>query len=756
MTGTKDYHRILTLTLYFFSFLLLMEWIYPLKEVANTGNTVLFIVFIALSFLFYLFNVPFFAVVLMKLIFILFSLHHIFFFEYFIFDIQWMGVVVKDLIKNITFLFGREWDYLTNEFRTILFFILLWLITYLLKYWLIARRSIFLFFIMTIVYITVLDTFTAYDSKMAIIRTVIFGFILLGMLFFQRFVEKENLGNSRKMMVKWMIPLVIMIIGSSFLGWIVPKASPIWPDPVPFFKSYAGGDEKGGNKKSGVSKVGYRNDDSSLGGPFIGDDTEVFQVVAESRQYWRVEMKDLYTGKGWETSKPPTTSTYTIEEKPQISLNEGIDEFPFAENEGQGDEEKKVYKAARITKAELSPNLVHTYGLANIIYGEVSVAGGSKQVNQLIVNNVTEKVTASRNQGPFSMREYAVIYQPQKYSIKKMSETNGQGVQVDPRYTQLPDNFPKRVKDLAASITKGKTNWYDKTKAIESYFQNGQFTYDQKDVAIPKEKQDYVDQFLFETQRGYCDNFSTSMVTMLRSIGIPSRWVKGYSSGTYQGSDGVSENIYKVTNNNAHSWVEVYFPNVGWVPFEPTIGFRNTSIFNNDVEQTSQVNNTDQKDETEALEKDKKETDLTKGTSSEDNFSFSELWSKITTYLNKHWLLLTSILLMICLISYVAYVKRSKWIPYLLIWKYRNKRDSNTFIKAYLSLLKQLERYGLKKEAGQTLREYAIQVDGFFGSQMMGILTLEYERSIYRHQDTSINWEQYRELWENLIKKTTG
>ena len=39
---------------------------------------------------------------------------------------------------------------------------------------------------------------------------------------------------------------------------------------------------------------------------------------------------------------------------------------------------------------------------------------------------------------------------------------------------------------------------------------------------------------------------------------------------------------------------------------------------------------------------------------------------------------------------------------------------------------------------------------------MMGILTLEYERSIYRHQDTSINWEQYRELWENLIKKTTG
>ena len=105
---------------------------------------------------------------------------------------------------------------------------------------------------MTIVYITVLDTFTAYDSKMAIIRNSNLRLYIVRYALLSEICRKRKFGGIlEKMMVKWMIPLVIMIIGSSFLGWIVPKASPIWPDPVPFFKSYAGGDEKGGNKKSG-------------------------------------------------------------------------------------------------------------------------------------------------------------------------------------------------------------------------------------------------------------------------------------------------------------------------------------------------------------------------------------------------------------------------------------------------------------------------------------------------------------------------
>ncbi|MBM9834622.1 transglutaminase domain-containing protein, partial [Enterococcus faecalis] len=79
---------------------------------------------------------------------------------------------------------------------------------------------------------------------------------------------------------------------------------------------------------------------------------------------------------------------------------------------------------------------------------------------------------------------------------------------------------------------------------------------------------DYVDQFLFESQVGYCDNFSTAMVVLLRSLEIPARWAKGFSPGSPATENGIT--TYTVRNLNAHSWVEVYFDGYGWVPFEPT------------------------------------------------------------------------------------------------------------------------------------------------------------------------------------------
>ena len=85
--------------------------------------------------------------------------------------------------------------------------------------------------------------------------------------------------------------------------------------------------------------------------------------------------------------------------------------------------------------------------------------------------------------------------------------------------------------DLANDIVKGAKTPYQKARAIENYFSRNGFRYETDNVAIPTADQDYVDQFLFETKLGYCDNFSTSMVVMLRSVGIPARWVKGFMGG---------------------------------------------------------------------------------------------------------------------------------------------------------------------------------------------------------------------------------
>ena len=79
--------------------------------------------------------------------------------------------------------------------------------------------------------------------------------------------------------------------------------------------------------------------------------------------------------------------------------------------------------------------------------------------------------------------------------------------------------------------------------------------------------EDYVDFLLFESQRGYCNGYASAMVVMARSVGIPARLASGYAEGEYDAERGV----FRVRENNAHSWPEIYFPGHGWVEFEPTV-----------------------------------------------------------------------------------------------------------------------------------------------------------------------------------------
>jgi transglutaminase-like putative cysteine protease len=132
------------------------------------------------------------------------------------------------------------------------------------------------------------------------------------------------------------------------------------------------------------------------------------------------------------------------------------------------------------------------------------------------------------------------------------------------RYLKLPRDLPERVHQLAAEITDEKSNPYDRAKAIESYLRTN-YPYD-LDVPAPPQDQDVADYFLFDLKRGYCDYYATAMVVLARSSGLPARFVSGYSPGSYDAPNAQ----YVVRELNAHSWVEVYFPEIGWIEFEPT------------------------------------------------------------------------------------------------------------------------------------------------------------------------------------------
>lgn len=133
-------------------------------------------------------------------------------------------------------------------------------------------------------------------------------------------------------------------------------------------------------------------------------------------------------------------------------------------------------------------------------------------------------------------------------------------------YLELPETVTPRTLALAASLTAEHAAPYAQAAAIEAYLRT--FAYDLTVPPLPEEVQDVADYFLFDLQRGYCDYYATAFVVLARAVGLPARFVTGFAAGGWN----PTEQVWTVTEADAHSWPEVYFPDVGWVPFEPTAG----------------------------------------------------------------------------------------------------------------------------------------------------------------------------------------
>jgi transglutaminase-like putative cysteine protease len=716
-----------TFFLYAFGFVLLWEWIRPLKELTDTGYLYMFIFYIFLSFVMAFFHVRMWISSPIKIFYIL-SCVHVLYLEEAFFSPTWFNGILADLINNFGLVLAGEWVELTNVFRTIMFFVLIWLMTYLIHYWLLNRKRIFLFFVVTLIYITVLDTFTPYSAKEAIIRTIVTGFAAMGILTLNRILTKENIGRDFSFSKRWMTLLSCLIVLSVTVGLIAPKAEPIWPDPVPFIKSL--NDKSGGGTKT----IGYGVDDSQLGGDFVGDNKVVFRAEVESKHYWKVETKDYYTGKGWIASdRQSERITFPIESVVPI--------YDF-------ESDVEVREQEAIIEPFISyPHLVYPFGVRQ---------AHALDMEFLEFDPSIEKIYFENNRS--TIGRYSLSYKVPKYSVTKLKQiTSFQQARLDrmftQKYLQVPATLPVEVKKLAEEITEGHETWFDKVRAVERYFDQAMFSYSQKDVAVPGRNEDYVAQFLFDTKVGYCDNFSTSMAVMLRTLGIPTRWVKGYSGGEYKQLGSNSRKVYEVTNNNAHSWLEVYFPGSGWLAFEPTPGFSNNVSLNFDTykQETPKAETPVPVKKPEPVKPDRKEEVDTKATST---FSFKLFWLKIKLFFKNEWKWILIGGMVLALLAVIIYRKRSRWLPHYLLFRFKFKKNDDRFGLAYVALLKQLELYGLKRKSDQTLRDYAKYVDTFFSTREMTRLTDRYELLLYKGALKNGTWEETKELWENLIKKT--
>jgi transglutaminase-like putative cysteine protease len=129
-------------------------------------------------------------------------------------------------------------------------------------------------------------------------------------------------------------------------------------------------------------------------------------------------------------------------------------------------------------------------------------------------------------------------------------------------YLQLPKLDP-RIGATAKTVTAPATNPYDKARAIENYLRNNYgYTLDLSGTP-PVDPLAY---FLFEKRAGHCEYFAAAMTVMMRTLGVPARYVNGFLPGEY---NDVGED-YIIRASDAHSWVEVFFPGYGWMTFDPT------------------------------------------------------------------------------------------------------------------------------------------------------------------------------------------
>ena len=131
-------------------------------------------------------------------------------------------------------------------------------------------------------------------------------------------------------------------------------------------------------------------------------------------------------------------------------------------------------------------------------------------------------------------------------------------------YTALPDSITQRTRDLADEIAAPHDNAYDQAIAIQNYLRTHIEYNDQ--IEAPPDGAEPVDYVLFEEPEGYCNYYSSAMVVMLRHLGIPSRPASGFAAGEFIEDAG----LYRVRSNDAHTWVEAWFPQYGWIQFEPT------------------------------------------------------------------------------------------------------------------------------------------------------------------------------------------
>ena len=294
------------------------------------------------------------------------------------------------------------------------------------------------------------------------------------------------------------------------------------------------------------------------------DGETVMQVESDEPNYWKTSVLDRFDGRVWERSGlvgPPLELPVDVE--PEAVVADLEDDW-FAE--------------ASVTVAELRTELVPGPGTEREVTGGITAPrtpdhavlraaeplsqGDAYEIRGYAPDPSAARMRASGWEVPERLAGSTELLVPNRVGgpIARV-RTRGIREQRAARAAATIAGSPyARMAALSARLTADAPTAYDAVKAIESHLLTGyEYSEDPPARALP------IDSFLFEDRIGYCQHFSGAMALMLRLEGIPTRVVAGFSPGVPVGGE-----RFRVRDLDAHSWVEVYFAGIGWVPFDPT------------------------------------------------------------------------------------------------------------------------------------------------------------------------------------------
>jgi transglutaminase-like putative cysteine protease len=275
---------------------------------------------------------------------------------------------------------------------------------------------------------------------------------------------------------------------------------------------------------SGVLDMRWRGD--------LGD-AAVLSVSGDEAQLWRAGVLDTYDGTRWSA---PTGRTVGLRGPGRAR------DIPAAAEDGP-------VPGQRLETGDVRP--------AGRPYDAVVAPGRPVRVVTDGVVVASDTQVQLWGSGPYSVTSAVPDTTPERLR-------QATGADPSDRWTALPAALPARVSALGRELVAAAPSRYDAVRAVEAHLRETA-TY-RLDSPVPGAGEDAVDVFLFRDRTGFCEQFAAAAVVLLRAGGVPARLVTGFSGGAPDGDRRL------LRESDAHAWVEVWFPGVGWVPSDPTAG----------------------------------------------------------------------------------------------------------------------------------------------------------------------------------------